>query len=203
MRFPVSCAFCGRTSEDGVCTECDAGLSRALRPVVSSLPYTEGALTLFDYEDRLVRRGIFALKNRGTRIFARVFILRALEHVRALGFDFSCVSYVPRRASQRRLCGVDQARVLARALAKELGLPCVKLLSRCGFSRRQHTLGPAERVQNVRGKFRARKHPVQGDVLLVDDIVTTGATATECARVLLLAGARRVVVFAPARGGTL
>ncbi len=203
MKFPVACGFCGKTSEAGVCESCAAALFRALCPERAPLPYTEGTLTLFDYDDKLVRRGIFALKNRGVGLFARTFTQCALPHVLKLGVTFSCVSYVPRRIGEHRLRGVDQARVLARFLARELGLPCCKLLFRRGFSRRQHALGAEERAANVRGKFRAARKVPRGAVLLVDDVVTTGATATECARVLSLSGVEKIYVFAPARGGSL
>ncbi|MDQ3570398.1 MAG: ComF family protein [Actinomycetota bacterium] len=104
---------------------------------------------------------------------------------------------VPTTTARRRQRGFDQGRVLAVAVARRLGLPCRALLRRrsgppqTGRPRTQRLLGPAF---DVRGGG-----PVPPHVLLVDDVVTTGATLTAAARVLADAGAREVRVVVAAR----
>ena len=81
---------------------------------------------------------------------------------------------------------------LARALAKELGLPWWTLLEQARETATQHDLTRAQRADNVRGAYRARAEAAGQRLLLVDDIVTTGATLRACAQGLYGAGAQKV-----------
>ena len=98
--------------------------------------------------------------------------------------------------------GVNPAETVAGALAKRLKLRLANGLLICRrFLRRQATLTPPERQRNVRGAFRvsSRWNIAGKTVLLVDDVMTTGATAQEAARVLLFAGAADIFVATVAR----
>ncbi len=93
------------------------------------------------------------------------------------------------------------ARLLAQALAKELDIPCVQALHRFRHTPPQSRLkGAAQRRANVLGVYRAvNRNDIKGKrILLLDDVVTTGATASECAKILLLAGAKEVYFAAVA-----
>jgi predicted amidophosphoribosyltransferase len=99
--------------------------------------------------------------------------------------------------------GYNQAELLARRLAWERGLRLVHALERSGEGRSQTTLAPTERRENVRGVFAhvagAAPHVSGADVLLVDDVLTTGATASSSATALASLGAASVTLVAYAR----
>lgn len=109
------------------------------------------------------------------------------------------VSYVPTATSRYRQRGYDQSQLLARTLARKLKLPFVPLLSRSGQAR-QVGARRSQRLRQLEGAFRPRNtYTASGaSVLLVDDIVTTGATLEAAARALKAAGAKTVnaAVFA-------
>jgi ComF family protein len=110
------------------------------------------------------------------------------------------VSWVPTTSARRAKRGFDQAEVLANVVARALRLPRLALLKRTrGASGPQARRGGAERRIAMRGSFRLTGRPVPGTVLLVDDVFTTGATASECARTLREGGASRVGVITAAR----
>ena len=109
---------------------------------------------------------------------------------------------VPMHWSRRMLRGTNSPDVLADRLAHALGVPAAaRLLQRRRRTAPQGSLAKVQRLLNVRGAFRLRRgYNCQGaSVLLVDDILTTGATCNEAARILLESGATRVSVAVVAR----
>lgn len=116
---------------------------------------------------------------------------------------FDVITCVPLYSSKARERTYNQSQLLARDLGQRLGLPVVgNALKRVRFTRTQTRLNADERKQNVRGAFQAAMPGwIDGRRwLLVDDVMTTGATVDECARVLKDHGAVSVTVVTVARG---
>lgn len=100
---------------------------------------------------------------------------------------------LPRSQKTRCFYGFDQARILARALSAELEIPYSDALYRTRRAKVQKTLSEKERFQNLAGVFSARPSVVGQNVILVDDVVTTGASMAHAAKTLLGAGALSVI----------
>ena len=110
------------------------------------------------------------------------------------------VTWVPLARRRRAERGFDQARVLARAVGRESGLPVRRLLRRIAATGPQAKRDAVARREAMRGSFVLRDRAIVPDhVLLVDDVLTTGATAAACAEVLLAHGASRVSLLVAAR----
>lgn len=105
------------------------------------------------------------------------------------------ITYAPRRPSQVRYYGFDQSKEIALAASVEVGIPCKDLLKRVGFSKAQKELKHSDRRKNIIGKFRCDEDITGKTVLLIDDVLTTGATTGECARMLKEHGAKHVYVW--------
>jgi ComF family protein len=120
-------------------------------------------------------------------------------------FDFSEYSLlvpVPLHIKRLRERGFNQSLFLAKELGKKYKLPVnFSLLKRCKFTLTQTGLNKNERERNIKGAFVvADKQKSAGEnIILIDDVYTTGATINECARVLLKAGAQKVAVLTLAR----
>ena len=102
--------------------------------------------------------------------------------------DFSgVITNVPRRKSSVREYGYDHAAKICKTLAKMSRgkIRYVPLLKRVGFSKEQKNLTEKERIKNTKGKFKLKNKDTVNDILLVDDIVTTGNTVISCAKVVL------------------
>jgi ComF family protein len=192
---PPHCARCGRTlrADGATCGDCGAEtfhFDRAFACV-----YYEGKvkelLRAYKFGGRKTLLGFF------TRVMAR-FIDASMREAR-----FDTVIAVPLDRQKESERGFNQARPLAVAVAKKLALPHdLRALKRTRSTTPQSTLGKKDRLVNIRGRFFVKPgHTLGGRrVLLVDDVLTTGQTASECARVLKEAGASSVTVLALARG---
>jgi ComF family protein len=167
-------------------------------------PPFELAIAAVDYDhpwDELVRRFKFDAALDLAGVLAQR-LLEAVRHGRAPRPDW--LLPVPLAAARLRERGYNQAWELARRVAPKL--PCAsdaRLLLRVKDTPHQLALPPEMRAANVRGAFAVdprRLHELQGrSVAMIDDVMTTGATATELARMLLNAGARSVQVWVLAR----
>ena len=173
-----SCARCGLPTafETFVCEECknvDFGFESARAP----LRYEGAGKAL-----------VHALKYRGyTRVVEKVaapLMLGVLDG----SMRFDAVVPVPLHRSRLRKRGFNQAKLLARGVASRINAPVSDTLEVVRSTRDQVELSAAGRRANVAGAYSARG-PVAGRILLVDDVFTTGATMSACARTLLQAGA--------------
>lgn len=193
--FPPRCAACSR-GEWPFCPRCAPSLVRS--DAAPADPPPEGidaVVAPFAYEGA-ARRAVLNLKFSGAR---QVVGALAAPMAAALGTaSADAVTWAPLGPRRRRERGFDQGRLLARAIARELGLPAPRLLERTRETAPQARRGAAERRLAMGGAFAARR-PAPPSVLLVDDVVTTGATVAACAAALRGAGARRVVVLAATR----
>jgi ComF family protein len=188
-------ARCGRCDADlapgretGFCARCLA------RP-----PPSERAWGRFDYAGP-AGQAIRAAKYRGrpdaVPVVARLLAEHLPDELRADPPGLVVpVPLHPRRVAER---GVDLPRVIARAVARSLGVPAGRALRRTRYTSSQAGLDDRGRRRNVRGAFVARRSLEGCDVLLIDDVMTTGATLSEAARVAQRAGAARVRVAAVA-----
>ncbi|MCC8181517.1 MAG: ComF family protein [Clostridiales bacterium] len=205
--YPPRCVFCqdflsGARAEAGVCASCERRLPRtdgttALR----SGDYFTFCLSPLFYQG-IVRESIRRYKFSGRSYYHRVygvFLRDCLEQ--NLSSPPDVVTWAPLSARRKHSRGYDQARLLAEEAGKYYGLRPVPLLKKVKHTPAQSSLGRTARGENVRNVYRIRRNaPVAGRrILLVDDVITTGSTLSECSRVLLEAGAAEVVCLTLAR----
>lgn len=150
-----------------------------------------------------VRAALHAFKYRGERRLCEPLAEALAARWRAAGRGGELLTWVPVHASRRRERGFDQAEELARAMGPRAGLPVTGCLERRQRTTAQHALGQTERASNTAGAFvvpvRARAALAGRWVVVVDDILTTGATLAGCARALTDGGATGVSAVTVAR----
>jgi len=209
LLLPPACAGCGRFGYL-VCETCTAGFRRASSrqdrfaaadPGMVVGDALELAIAAFQHEGSL-RRTLQRLKYGGSARIALPLARAAapaLEALTAVAGPLPLVP-VPVHVARQHQRGYNQAALLAHALGAAAGLPVLDVLERRRATVRQHGLGKAGRLHNLRGAFvlrgRVRAPP---SLILVDDILTTSATLEACAQVLRAAGAASVYGFAIAR----
>ncbi len=204
LLFPPKCVLCNRVlqkQELDLCHRCrihgpDCPLSH------TKFPFLDSWTAVWFYEGR-VRRSILRFKFYNRRSYAQTYgRLLAMKLQQALPQGFDYLTWVPIGRLRRLRRGYDQVELLANAVGAELGITPVSLLRKIRNNRPQSGIrGDARRRANVLGAYEASQPELLAGkrVALLDDIITTGATAGECARVLLTAGAKEVHCGAVAR----
>jgi len=181
MIFETRCAGCDRPG-DVICTTCRFAL-------VAPPPrrHEHGVITALTFTGR-ARSVVLALKYRNRRAVSRhlagLVVNRLIEERAHIGLD--AVTWAPTSSSRRRDRGFDQGEIVARTVARQLGLPCRRLLERDG-SASQTGRTRAERLDGP--SFAARPGLDGLTVLVVDDVVTTGSTLVAAAAALADRGA--------------
>ena len=177
-----------------------AAPSRPCSTCTTDPPQYDYARSAAVYEGAL-REALHAFKFSGKRALARPLGDLTIEQcVASLLEGIEAVIAVPLARERERERGFNQAALLAQRIAKRLGVPTrPRWLARVRATRPQSDLPAAERRVNVRGAFRASRAVAGRHVLVVDDVLTTGATLGECARALRDGGARCVGVLTVAR----
>ena len=199
LLFPPKCVLCHKLlqkEETDLCVHC-----RENAPVATNTKFRFSFVAdwtaVWYYKDN-VRESLLRFKFCKARSYASVYGQFLAMRLQTLGKDhFDVLTWVSTGARRVRKRGYDHAKLLALAVAKELGVPAVKTLKKIRHTPPQSSLhSAAERRANVLGAYQVlRKDLVAGKhVLLLDDIITTGATASECARTLLSAGAAKITV---------
>ena len=158
-------------------------------------------LTVAEYSST-IRKLIYKFKYNSQTYIARELanIMAAFLEVEKLSFDM--VIPVPLFVAKKRKRGFNQAELLAKYLSKQIKTQCANdVVARTKDTATMHRLTKQQRRENVRGVFDVTDPtPILfKNILLVDDIYTTGATIKECSEMLLNAGAEKVTAIAFAR----
>ncbi|MBS3933461.1 MAG: ComF family protein [Truepera sp.] len=186
LRCPL--CRCRSSSALGCCAGCASELFKPMANV--------DQVVLGEYQGAL-KQAVLALKfNHVTRL-SRLFGQALAHQVRRQGWQIDLVCAVPLHLTRRFGRGYNQAALIAKITARELAVPYRPVLYRRRPTRQQAKLGAAARRANVTEAFGCRT--LNGErVLLIDDVITSGATITECSLALFEAGAHRVQVAAVA-----
>ena len=201
LLYPEKCTCCGVLTGGGVlCASCAKTLERltARRRTPRHSGDTDAICAVFAYSGAGAAL-IQAFKFRGkTRCYGalRAEFEEGVKQFYA-GEIVDLIVPVPMYRAAKRERGFNQAEHIAQGLARAMGIPCdVSALSKHKANRVQHRLPAGERAENVKNVYTAHGNLQGKAVLLVDDIVTTGATLSACARALRAAGAARVLCAA-------
>ncbi len=207
LLYPPRCPFCGKLMErEEPCEEClsrTTELTAAVCRVCGADPehckcgsrsfaFTR-SVSAFHYE-KAPRHLLLRFKLRHKPQLAEFMGRRMYHHIRArLGTDFSCVTYVPQTRSRTIKRGYCPARLLAENIAPRLGLSVHLFLKRVSNRQQKYAKGQ-NRWLNAEKNYTLRPGAVvSGRVLLIDDLLTSGATLSACAALLREAGAEEVV----------
>lgn len=198
LLFPERCAGCKRTGAL-LCTHCRSAIE-LYTDTLNALPGVDGVSIAYVYRDPL-RTAIHQLKYRRRRRVAQPLgeLLAPIAAPHIANID--AIQAIPMHAARLNERGFNQADLIARALGAAIKLPCLaRGLVRVRATEQQVHLNAQERRENMRDAFAWRNPaPPPARVLLIDDVLTTGATMSACALALREAGCREIYGIALAR----
>lgn len=204
------CPFCETETPDGqVCDSCKKLLIKPKYCIKCGAHIPESAnvcmqckeverifdqnFSVYLYDD-CVSMAIQKLKFKGAKYLAIDFAKILAEKYNTLDFDVDIVTFVPSTAKRIKERGYNQAKEVAQEFSKLVSLPCIDLLAKVKETAHQVDLNRKERLENLIDSFAVvDKWQVKGkNILVIDDVFTTGSTMTACARALKKAKAQKV-----------
>lgn len=204
LLFPPRCAFCRKLlheSERGMCRQCRKSLPYVPEGTrnenISHVRFCVAPL----YYEGSVRDSLLRYKFHAVTAYKDIYAELLADCVRDSGIDCDMVTWAPLSKRRLRKRGYDQARLIAETAAKLQNKPCVRTLEKRRNNPPQSSLDGAEkRRANAAGVYRCTEaDKIKGKtILIIDDIVTTGSTLSECAKVLKGAGAAEIYAAAVA-----
>ena len=190
----VTCVACDSEERDKktlLCSSCEDKLSR--RMARETLLEPVAVFCAYNYKD-LLRTLVMDFKYNNKRYLQKSLSQLLYTGYKESGFMADEIVPVPLFSKKEKKRGYNQSLLLAKGLSALCGIPCEERLTRLRDTRSQTELSGEKRLSNVKGAFSSEE--VSGKhILLIDDVITTGATAGECAKELKRAKAARVSVL--------
>lgn len=206
LLYPPRCGGCNDVGAGWWCPACAAQVRRldaanAIRAVALPDGASLDVISAAIYAPPL-REGIHRFKYEAQPQLADAFGKLMSEAWLASALQADALVPVPLHPSRRRERGYNQSEVLANIISRHSKVPMRNWLKRVRRTEQQAHLGAHERLANVKDAFVANADAQSKHIALVDDVLTTGATLTECALALRRAGAASVIALTLARAST-
>jgi len=209
--FPKFCIGCGREGKY-ICDRCNIFTSEAEPIYFQQEKYgLDSLISVWEYEG-LMKKAIHQIKYQGVADIIKELMEKGFQErpdlpenwtqaFRRSGLLKAVITYVPMCKKREKKRGFNQAKIIAQELAKKTGFEVVSLLKKIKDTKPQMELNQEERLKNIKGCFELIEltETRVSEVVLVDDVYTTGATIRECAKVLKRAGVKKVCGFVLAR----
>ena len=195
--FPKACLGCGREGTY-ICKDCAIFLSEV--DMIEAGPRSN-IMSVWEYEG-LMEKLILKIKYDGCYDIINELVEKAFKTIELNLPPDIYITYVPMYRKKEKRRGFNQAELIAKKVGERTNRPVVKLLEKIKDNRSQVGLGPQERAENVKNVFKmieVRPRSMWQNVLIVDDVYTTGATVGECVRVLKKSGVKNVWGFTLSR----
>jgi len=189
--FPAKCVVCGRklnSYDYGFCEECKKELKPLDKHETSRVNFCDRCIAVYEYDGH-VKDTILALKFYSHPAYAGAFTDALCDMLsKYIDISYDAVTWIPISKKRLRKRGYDQAELIAAKLAEKLNLPLLRTLVKVRDNRQQSTLDAAARKGNVIGVYNLynkNTSDIKGlNILLMDDIITTGSTMSEAAKIL-------------------
>lgn len=203
--YPNVCGFCNKICKEEICNKCRMKIKKHQINIVikPQNKYFDELISIFKYEG-IIREKILQYKFNDKAYMKNTFAKIILKNKKVCGLlkKYDIIIPVPIHKSRKAQRGYNQTQLIASKLAEYIDIEfCNNVLVKNKNTIAQSKLNRKKRIENIKGAFDILNlEKVQGkNVLLFDDIYTTGSTANECSRILKTAGAKTVGILTIAK----
>ncbi len=219
--FPITCLSC---EAEGalICTECQAQLSKAKnqiciackKPTPFGLTHSyckspqnpDALITVFDYHDKKVAKIVIFAKYsflpKSYEILGNILSTSLLtDFSNLISTENLVLTPIPLHKWRKRWRGFNQAQILCNVISQNLNIPVMETLNRIKFTKTQKNLKKEQRLKNIQSAFEiiSKTDIKNKNIILIDDVTTTGATLQEATKILKRNGANKVFCLTVAR----
>lgn len=203
--YPKTCGICKRISKQNICPKCKYNLKKheIARIQKCNDKYFEEMAYIFKYEG-IIRERIIEYKFFEAGYLYKTFAEIIIKNKKISDFikNYDIIIPVPVHKNRKKQRGYNQTELIARKIGTELKIDMQKnILIKIQNTKPQSTLNKENRKKNAKDAYKAQnENKIYGkNILLLDDIYTTGSTANECSKILRLAGANKIGVLTIAK----
>lgn len=203
--YPNVCGICGKIDKNSLCPKCNKKLSSIskYRLIFHKDKYFDEQVYVFKYEG-IIREKIIQYKFYEKSYFYKTFVKIILKNEKKYRFllNYDIIIPVPIHKKRKYERGYNQSSLIARVLAKELNIFYMEnILYKKINNAKQSTLNQRQRIQNVKNVYGIKNidNIKSKNIILFDDIYTTGSTLNECAKLLKQNGANKILVLTLAK----
>ena len=181
--FPPHCLICGKeTNGEGICDDCKKTIEYLNYPLI------EHKKNIYFYAiakySGVMEKAVKILKYKKRKIIAKDLSKIIIHFVEEQGIHFDYVAFIPMTRFEQTERGFNQTYLLAKEVSTAYQIPILMSLKKVKRTDKQVGLNKKEREENLKGAFRMEE-AVKGDVLIVDDVYTTGSTAREITKTMV------------------
>ena len=202
--YPTVCGFCGDISKEAICKKCELKLKEyEINLIRRNKEYYSKSMHIYRYEG-LIRNSIIAYKFNEKSYLYKTFAKILLKNKKIYRFlkKYDIIIFVPMHIRKKFQRGYNQTELIARKIAKNTHLKLEKdVLFKQKNIEPQSMLSKVKRKENIKNAFYIKnaERITNKQIIIFDDIYTTGSTVLECARVLRKAGAKSISVLTIAK----
>lgn len=203
--YPATCGFCNKICKDYICKKCEIELKKFKIDLITKPKnkYFDECFYLFKYQGQ-IRHIIIDYKFQEKSYLYKTFSKIILKNKKACGFlkKYDIIVAVPIHKKRKNKRGYNQTELITRDIAKKINIEFKSnLLIKSKNTIPQSKLNKIDRIKNVQNAFLVNKKIdiKNKNIVIIDDIYTTGSTLNECSKILKHAGANKIGIFTIAK----
>jgi len=180
--FPPHCLICGkRTNEENICNDCRKEIKYFKYPLIDHKKNVY-FYAVTEYKG-VIEKSVKILKFKKRKILAKDLAKIIMDFINKEKIRFEYIGFIPMTRLEQNTRGFNQTYLLAKEISKIYGIPVVKGLRKVKETKKQVGLSKKEREKNLKNAFQM-ENKIEGNILIIDDVYTTGSTASEITKIV-------------------
>lgn len=189
--YENKCLICGEENFIGICHCCKGKIKRSTE---------EGSIISYGVYGGILKELILMFKYKGNFTAGKILSDFLVELIKERDIKVDYICYVPMRKRDKKKRGYNQCEIMAKNIRDNINVDISHCIKKVKNTKEQKRLNKEERINNVEGAFKVITDEVKGkNILLIDDVVTTGSTIGECIKNLEKLGAGKINVLTIAK----